>query len=104
MFLAIAKLMLSASTGVVKLSGHRDASAELRNGPRKIQDGNGGNAGYRVGGFCKDFCTDLPATPALSARLAPAKLTRKYRFCKSFRPWSCGREAEGGGLLNRYTL
>ena len=31
-------------------------------------------------------------------------LTRKCRKHKSFRTRSCGRVAEGGGLLNRYTL
>jgi hypothetical protein len=40
----------------------------------------------------------------LVVSIARSGLTRKCRKHKSSRKRSCGRVAEGGGLLNRYTL
>jgi hypothetical protein len=41
---------------------------------------------------------------ALRAIFARRDLTRKRRLCRDFVNRRGGREAEGGGLLNRYTV
>jgi hypothetical protein len=50
------------------------------------------------------FVPPLTATPAFFARLALPSLTVKAIFSKDFVRWRRGRVAEGGGLLNRYTV
>jgi hypothetical protein len=50
------------------------------------------------------FVPSWTATPAFFACLALRSLTEKAIFSKGFCVWRRGRVAEGGGLLNRYTV